>query len=390
MKTLAGKSAVVTGGGRGIGKAVALALAEAGAAVVVASRTKAEVEAVATELTKAGHRAWGEHCDVTDAASVSGLASAATARLGQVDILVNNAGMAHSAPVNRLTIEEWNRVLAVNATGTFLCTQALLPGMVARRWGRVVNVASIAGLSGAKYIAAYSAAKHAVVGFTRCVAAETAGSGVTANAVCPGYVDTEMTQESIDRIVAKTGRSRADTLAAVLEASGQRSLISPAQVAEVVRSLCEEESGVTNGEAIVIDGRDGRKLFELINPAPLGRPRGWTHGVLTPAGGRVLFVAGQTASGDSGGMPNGFVEQWRRALEKVVAVVQAAGGTTAHIGRMTIYVTDRAAYLANLKPLGEVHQQLMGRYYPAMALVEVKALIDPHALVEIEATAVLP
>jgi NAD(P)-dependent dehydrogenase (short-subunit alcohol dehydrogenase family) len=381
----------VTGGGQGIGKAVAFALAEAGAALVVASRTKTKLEAVTKDLTGAGHRAWAMQCDVTDPASVQELSSAATEQLGQVDILVNSAGIAHSAPIHRLTLEDWDRVFAANATGTFLCTKAFLPGMLARRWGRIVNIASIAGLSGAKYIAAYSAAKHAVVGFTRSVAAETSGSGVTANAVCPGYVDTEMTRESIDRIVEKTGRSREKALAEVLEASSQRELISPARVGKVVRSLCEDQAGVTNGEAVVIDGRDGRQAFELINPEPLGRPSGWTHGILAPAGGRLLFVAGQTATDESGRMSaTGFVEQWQRALEKVLAVVTAAGGTAAHIGRMTIYVTDRAAYLANLKQLGQVHRKLMGRYYPAMALLEVKALVDPQAVVEIEATAVLP
>src|SRR4029077_3817430 len=137
--------------------------------------------------------------------------------LRHVDILVNNAGISHSAPLPRTTLADWNRMLTVNATGTFLCTQAFLPGMVARHWGRVVNIASVAGLGGGKYIAAYSASKHAVVGFTRSVAAEVAGTGVTVNAVCPGYVDTDMTRESVAltdmtresvaRIAAKTAMS---------------------------------------------------------------------------------------------------------------------------------------------------------------------------------------
>lgn len=124
--------------------------------------------------------------------------------------------------------------------------------------------------------------------------------------------------------------------------------------------------------------------FEIINPDSLGRPSGWNNGLLGPAGGRVLFVAGQAAPG-----AGGLVAQWEAALERVLAVVQAAGGAAQDIGRMTVYVTDRADYLAQLKPLGEVHRRLMGRHYPAMALVEVKALVDPHALVEIDATAVL-
>ncbi len=200
-----------------------------------------------------------------------------------------------------------------------------------------------------------------------------------------------MTSQSLDRIVVKTGLSREEALAAALRAVGQRELIPPERVADVVRSLCDEQAGGTNGEAIVIDGGDSRRTFELINPEPLGRPRGWTHGILTPAGGRVLFVAGQTAADASGRVAAAeLVPQWERALENVLAVVRAAGGSPEHIGRMTVYVTDRETYLASLKPLGDVHRKLMGRHYPAMALVEVRALVDPQALVEIEATAVLP
>jgi NAD(P)-dependent dehydrogenase (short-subunit alcohol dehydrogenase family) len=384
MKTLAGKGAVVTGGGQGIGKAIAESLAKAGASVVVAGRTKEKVDGVAKSLSGDGHQAWAAECDVTDPASVRKLADSATGWLGRVDILVNNAGMAHSATVGKQTLDDWNHLLAVNAT------QAFLPQMLTHHWGRIVNVASVAGLSGARYISGYSASKHAVVGFTRSLAAETAGTGVTANAVCPGYVDTGMTEESINRIVTRTGRSREEALRAILEGAGQRALISPGQVADAVRALCEEGAAATTGEAIVIDGGRARAAFELINPEELGQPRGWTNGILTPAGGRVLFVAGQAAGETSGKIAPGLVEQWQRALEKVITVVQAAGGKPEHIARMTIYVTDKAAYQANLKALGEVHRKLMGRYYPAMALVEVKALVDPKALVEIEATAVLP
>lgn len=130
--------------------------------------------------------------------------------------------------------------------------------------------------------------------------------------------------------------------------------------------------------------------FQIINPESLGAPRGWNHGLLAPAGGRVLFVAGQVASDASGAVTEtGFVAQWARALENVLAVVQAAGGRPEDIGRLTVYVTDRRPYLASLKPLGEVHRRLMGRHYPAMALVEVQSLVEANALVEIEATAVI-
>ena len=250
--TLAGRGAVVTGAGRGIGLAVARALVGAGAAVVVAARTRDAIEAVATELRAAGGRAWAVSCDVTDLANVQALARAAETHLGHVDILVNNAGVSHSAPLQKTTLADWNRILTVNATGTFLCTQAFLPTMVARRWGRVVNIASVAGLGGGKYIAAYSASKHAVVGFTRSAAAEVAGTGVTVNAVCPGYVDTDMTRESVARIATKTKMSPEAALRAALETTGQRRLISPEDVAHAVLTLCDDAGRETNGETVVI------------------------------------------------------------------------------------------------------------------------------------------
>ena len=246
--------AVVTGGGRGIGAAVARALAEAGASVVVASRTEADIEQLASQLRAEGHQAWSVACDVSDPQSIRELAISATDRLGRVDILVNAAGIASSAPLHKLTLEDWNRVIAVNATGTFLCTQAFISGMVERKWGRVVNVASVAGLTGSRYIAAYSASKHAVIGFTRCAAAEVAQHGVTVNAVCPGFVDTDMTAESLDRIVESTGISRDDALAAILDTTPQRRLFEPEEVAHAVLSLCDEKAKGINGQAIVLDG----------------------------------------------------------------------------------------------------------------------------------------
>ncbi len=251
---LEGKTAVVTGGGRGIGAAVARALAEAGAAVVVSARTRGQIEAVAAELAAPGRRVSAVPCDVTDAHSVAGLARTANERLGQVDILVNSAGVAHSAPLQKLTLDDWNHIFAVNATGTFLCTQAFVPGMVERSWGRVVNVASVAGKSGARYIAAYAASKHAVLGFTRCVAAELAARGVTVNAVCPGYVDTDMTRDSLAHIAQRTGMSEDQALQAILLSTPQRRLIEPAEVAHSVLSLCDEKAKGITGQAIVLDG----------------------------------------------------------------------------------------------------------------------------------------
>lgn len=191
---------------------------------------------------------------MTDPASVADLALTAAERLGPVDILINNAGTSSSAPLHHLTLEEWNRLFAVNATGTFLCTQAFVPGMIERGWGRVINVASVTGLAGARYIAAYAASKHAVLGFTRSVAAELATTGVTINALCPGYVDTPMTDASIARIVAKTGRPAEEARAAILATSPQHRLIEPEEVAQMALSLCHDQARGINGQAIVIDG----------------------------------------------------------------------------------------------------------------------------------------
>ncbi|MEP6687245.1 MAG: SDR family NAD(P)-dependent oxidoreductase [Gemmatimonadales bacterium] len=391
MNSPAGRVAVVTGAGRGIGAATARALADAGLSVVLAARSRDQIERQAAELAALGHEAQAVVCDVTSETSVGELASAA-ADLGPVAVLVNNAGAAASTPVVRTSLEEWNRLMAVNATGAFLCTRAFLPGMLERRWGRVVNVASTAGLSGGKYLAAYSAAKHALVGLTRSVAAEVAGTGVTVNAVCPNFVDTEMTSETLDRIVAKTGRTRDEALAAALASAGQTRLISADEVAAAVLSLSREGGAEPpNGEALILDGRDPMSSrLASINPAELGAPKGWNNGMLAQAGGRTLFIAGQTARDESGQVAAvDFVSQFDRALGNVLAVLRQAGGAPADLGRFTIYVTDLAQYRASLKPLGAAYRRRMGTHYPAMALVEVKSLVDPHALVEIEATAVL-
>lgn len=246
--------AVITGGGRGIGAATARALASAGARVVVSARTAAEIDAVREELVERGHQAWSVPCDVTDPDQVGALVEKTRELVGPIQILINNAGVASSAPLNQLTLEEWNRLMAVNATAPFLCTRACLPGMLETGWGRVINVASIAGKIGAPYISGYCASKHAVVGFTRAVAAEVANKGVTVNAVCPGYVDTPMTDQSVANIAAKTGLSESEARQHLHSTSPQNRLIEPVEVASLIVSLCDPAARGINGQAIVLDG----------------------------------------------------------------------------------------------------------------------------------------
>jgi enamine deaminase RidA (YjgF/YER057c/UK114 family) len=219
-----------------------------------------------------------------------------------------------------------------------------------------------------------------------------AGTGVTVNAVCPGFVDTDMTVETVDRIVGRTGRTREEALAAALSSAGQARLISADEVAAAVVSLAlAGEPDVPNGEALVLDGSDTTgNRFQIVNPEELGAPRGWNNGMLARGAGRTLFIAGQTARDGSGRVPDAdFVSQFDRALGNVLAVLDQAGGQPGDIGRFTIYVTDMARYRDSLKHLGAAYRRRMGTHYPAMALVEVKSLVDPNAVVEIEATAVL-
>jgi len=251
--SLSGRGAVVTGGGRGIGAAIARALARDGASVVVAARTVRDLDDIVAQLHAEGASAWAAGCDVTDEAAVRELGRTAHERLGHVDLLVNNAGASASAPLRKITLSDWNDMLRLNATSTFLCTREFAPAMVTRGWGRIVNLASFAGLHGGKYIAHYSAAKHAVVGFTRSVALELTGSGVTVNAICPGYADTPMTERTLVNVIARTGLSRADALAAVLKTTGQERLTPPDAIADAVVALCRPNAVERTGEIVLLD-----------------------------------------------------------------------------------------------------------------------------------------
>jgi 3-hydroxybutyrate dehydrogenase len=251
---LDGRVALVTGGGRGIGRAIALALAGAGARVAVAARSRLEVDAVVRELARLRRQGLALTCDVTSAAAVERAFAEVAETLGPVDVLVNNAGFAESAPIHRLDEALWSRTIAVNLTGTYLCTRQALGTMVDRGRGRVVNIASIAGRVPFPYTAAYCAAKHGVIGFTRAVALEMATKGVTVNAVCPGWVDTEMTTGSIQRIVSKTGRTPEDVRRMLEEMNPQRRLIQPEEVAAVAVFLAGDEAAGITGQAINVDG----------------------------------------------------------------------------------------------------------------------------------------
>ena len=255
------KIALITGGGRGIGRAVAFAFAHAGAHVALLARTQSEIAQVAEEI----HQMHGvvttfRACDVADAGDVARAFAAVIETFSNgVDILVNNAGIAESAPFVKTDDELWQRHLAINLSGTFYCTRAALPAMLARGWGRVINIASIAGKTGAPYIAAYAASKHGVLGLTRSLALEVATKGVTVNAICPGYVDTDMTTRALERIEATTGRSAADALAAIKRMSPQQRLVTPEEVAAVALLLASDEGRGINGQAINVDG--GTVLF---------------------------------------------------------------------------------------------------------------------------------
>lgn len=254
--SLAGRVALVTGSGRGIGAETARTLAREGCHVVVNARTGREIADVAATIVADGGRAVALAADVTLPDEVERLMSEIDRAYGPVDILVNNAGTASSNRMGRTTLEEWNRLMTVNATSVFLCTRAVFDGMVERGWGRVVSVASMAGLEGKRYVTAYTAAKHAVVGFTRAAAAEAAGTGVEVSVVCPGYVATPLTDQTVARVVERTGRPPEEALRSILDAAGQARLVEVDEVAAAIVDLCSDGHEARNGSLILLEGKD--------------------------------------------------------------------------------------------------------------------------------------
>lgn len=251
---LASRRAVVTGASRGIGRAIALALAQAGADVAVTARSVEDLEAVAGEIEAMGRRTLVVPCDVTDVAQIERLADEVVAEFGSVDVLVNNAGASGSHKFLGHPDELWHRMLDLNLTSVYQVTKAFVPYMVEQEWGRIINVASIAARTGARYIAAYTASKHGVLGLTRALALELVEHNVTVNAICPGYVDTPMTDRSVSNIVEQTGMSEEKARETLEKMSPQRRLITPEEIAALAVYLARDVSYGITGQAINVDG----------------------------------------------------------------------------------------------------------------------------------------
>ena len=252
---LTGQHAIVTGGSRGIGAAIADELAGLGTDLTLIGRSADSLAQAAADIA-------GRHpvtvtpvvADVTDEAAIVAAFESIRTRVPQPNILVNNAGGATSAPFARLDRDQWDTAIALNLTSAYLCTQAIVPAMLERGYGRIVNVASTAGLTGYRYVTAYCAAKHGVIGLTRALALEVARKGITVNAVCPGFTETDMLAESVQNIVEKTGRSAEEARADLAAGNPQGRLIQPQEVAATVGWLCLPASAAINGQAVAVDG----------------------------------------------------------------------------------------------------------------------------------------
>ena len=247
------RHALVTGGGRGIGAAIAEALLVAGYLVTITGRDKATLDQALKSLPDS-ERCRAVAMDVADPAGVAQGMAEARAGFGPVTILVNNAGQAESAPFARTDTGLFDRMLAVNLGGVFHCTQAAMPDMLAAQWGRVINIASTAGLAGYAYVSAYCAAKHGVIGLTRALALEYATKGITVNAVCPGYTETDIVRDAVANIVAKTGRDGAEARGELAKSNPMKRLVQPREVADTVLWLCGEGAASVTGQSIAVAG----------------------------------------------------------------------------------------------------------------------------------------
>lgn len=251
---LTSKIALITGASRGIGSAIAKAFADEGASVALAARSAEDLNQVAAALRKSGARAEPFVCDVTQVEQVQQLPSLVEEKLGPIDILVNNAGVAGSHKIVDHPDDLWNLMLEVNLTSVYRVTKAVIPGMIERERGRIINIASVASKVGLRYMAAYAASKHGVLGFTRVLAAEMTRHNITVNAICPGYVDTPMTDFAVAFMVSRTGITEAKARKMIEDTNPQQRLITPEEVASLAVLLASEAARGISGQAINIDG----------------------------------------------------------------------------------------------------------------------------------------
>lgn len=254
MKGLEEKIVLVTGGGRGIGRAIARAFAGQGSRVVITGRTKAALESVAEEISRNGGKSLPLTCDVTRKEEVEGLGHEITSRLGAVQVLINNAGIAPAASFLEMDDRLWDDVLKTNLSGTYYCCKVFLPSMIATGWGRIINIASTVAKVAYSHTSAYTTSKHAVLGLTRALAVETARSGVTVNAICPGYVDTDLTRNNARRMAERMRKDVEEVLKLFKSTSPQNRLMMPEEVAALATMLASEQASGITGQAINIDG----------------------------------------------------------------------------------------------------------------------------------------
>jgi len=254
MGFLKNRVAIVTGGGRGIGKAIALAFSREGADVMISARTQREVEQVAQEVKEVGRKALPIVADVSSPQEVERMVSQTIQAFGKVDILVNNAGFLHIGPIAGFNNEIWNRTLAVNLTGTYLCSKAVLGEMVKHGDGRIINISSTAGRIGAAFYGAYAASKHGVIGLTKCLAQEVADKGITVNAICPGFIETSMARDEMNALARLKGIEPEMMRQIVIEGTPQKRILDPEEVAEIAVFLASEKSKGLTGLSIILSG----------------------------------------------------------------------------------------------------------------------------------------